>query len=208
MDPVHAPLEKVTRVSRETLEHLADYEKLVRKWNPAINLVAPSTVNDIWQRHFLESAQLFEFARPGTGTWLDMGSGGGFPGGVVAVLAAEIAPELKVTCIESDIRKCEFLRTVSRTTGVPFGVISRRIEETPRQAARYVSARALSSLDKLLSHTERHLHSDGEALFLKGETWQTEVAEARKNWTFDMETTPSLTNPGSALLKLRNIVRA
>jgi len=110
-----------------------------------------------------------------------------------------------VTCIESDIRKCEFLRTVARTVQVPLAIISRRIEETPRQNAQIVSARALSNLEKLLDHAQRHLSKTGTAIFLKGETWAQEVETARNKWRFDLDTCPSLTNPASAILKLRNI---
>lgn len=195
-------------VSRETIERLEIYEELIRKWNSAINLVAASTVDQIWDRHFLESVQAYDFADANSGKWLDLGSGGGFPGAVVAILAAEADSTIRMTCIESDIRKCEFLRTVSRSTGIPMQVVSRRIEETPPQEASIISARALSSLGKLLQFADRHVAPAGQAVFLKGESWPQEVDNARNDWTFDLETCPSLTNPTSALLKLRNIKRA
>lgn len=194
-------------VSRETMNRLSEYEGLIRKWTKVINLVAASTIDHIWTRHFTESAQMFEVANQKSGLWLDMGSGGGFPGAVVAIFANELAPELRVTCIESDIRKCEFLRTVARTTGVKLSVVSRRVEETPPQNAEVVSARALSNLERLLEYSNRHLAPGGCAVYLKGETWKQEVEDARGFWTFDLEMTTSLTNVGSALLKLRNIER-
>jgi len=194
-------------VSRETLDRLAAYEALIKKWNPAINLVARSTLESIWQRHFLDSADVFQVAGVASGHWLDMGTGGGFPGAVVGILAAELAPDLKVTCIESDIRKCEFLRTVARTTGVQIGILSRRIEETPPQNADVVSARALTSVLKLLEYADRHLAKDGQALFQKGEKWQQEIEEARESWAFALETYPSSTNAASAILKIRDIKR-
>ncbi len=195
-------------VSRETYRRLQTYEALLKKWNRRINLVAASTLNDIWRRHFADSLQLFEFAGAADGLWLDIGSGGGFPGAVVAIAAAERAPGLRVTCIESDIRKCEFLRSVARETGIQLGVLSRRIEDAPPQAARTLSARALGALDRLLGHAEMHLAPDGVALFLKGESWHREIDEARAHWTFDLETADSRTHPGSAILKVRNIARA
>ena len=201
-------LKEQINVSRETMDRMSIYEQLVRKWNPAINLVAKSSLEDLWHRHFLDSIHLFDFAAPTSGLWLDLGSGGGFPGMIVAIIAKEKAPELRVTCIESDIRKCEFLRTVARNTEVPMGVMSRRIEDTPPQRANFLSARALSGLPKLLEHAERHLDPDGTAMFLKGQAWKDEVEEARNIWSFDIETRASLTQSGSALLKLRNIVRA
>ena len=195
-------------VSRETMDRMRAYEALVQKWNPTINLVSRSTLPLIWQRHFQDSADLFELAQQFSGTWVDMGSGGGFPGAVIAILASEKAPELSVTCIESDIRKCEFLRTVSRTTGVPLAILSRRIEECPPQGANIVSARALTSLPNLLTYAARHLQEGGQALFQKGETWESEVDDAREAWEFDLTVHPSKTNPNSAILQLRDIKRA
>jgi 16S rRNA (guanine527-N7)-methyltransferase len=195
-------------VSRETMERMHVYESLVQKWNTTINLVSRSTLPEIWTRHFQDSADVFDLAQSPSGSWVDMGTGGGFPGAVVAILAFEKAPELRVTCIESDIRKCEFLRTVSRTTGVPLAVLSRRIEECPPQGANVVSARALSTLPNLLGYAARHLKEGGQALFQKGETWERDVDDAREVWDFDLTVHPSKTNSNSAILQLRDIKRA
>lgn len=195
-------------VSRETLDRLHTYEDLIKKWNPAINLVATSTLDAIWERHFHDSAQVYANADPSITKWADLGSGGGFPAAVAAILAKEAAPKAAFVCIESDIRKCEFLRTVARTLGLPLSVLSRRIEDAPPQSADVVSARALGSLRVMLSHTHRHLSSDGSALFLKGKSWQQEVEYARKVWRFDLEVKSSETDPQAALLKIRNIAGA
>lgn len=194
-------------VSRETIEKLEIYEALIRKWNPVINLVSRSTLEHLWERHFLDSLDVFRSVNGKPETWVDLGSGGGFPGAIVALLAADAGIATKVTCIEADIRKCEFLRNVSRATAVPFKVISRRIEDAPKQDADVVSARALTGLTNLLTHCERHLSPDGIAVLPKGETWKDEVEAARKIWHFDIEAKPSSTNPTSAILRIGNIQR-
>lgn len=192
-------------VSRETLERLAQYHALLRKWNPKINLVAPNTLDQAWKRHFQDSAQLYEFA-PEKGHWVDLGSGGGFPGAVIGILAAD-RPELKVTLVESDQRKSAFLRTVARETRADFKVVSERIESTEPLNADILSARALASVNVLLEFAERHLSPKGNALFLKGRKAEVEVAEALENWAFDCETWPSETDPEAVILKIGGIER-
>ena len=195
-------------VSRETIDRFSLCEALIQKWNSAINLIAKSTLDDIWQRHFTDSAAAYQVADPRSGLWVDLGTGGGFPGLVVAILASELAPDLSVTCIESDIRKCEFLRTTARNLGLSVGIISRRIEETPPQEAQFVSARALAPLSRLLDHAHRHIANDGCAILLKGETWRAEVETALESWRFTVENHASPTNPGAAILKIGNLARA
>lgn len=195
-------------VSRETLNRLGVYAELIRKWNKTINLVANSTIDDLWKRHFLDSAAVFQAAAPTEGTWVDLGSGGGFPGAVVAILAAEKRPDVTITCIEADVRKAAFLRTLSAETKVKFSVLSRRVEDTPPQKCRYLSARALSPLKVLLSHAERHLGAGGIAVFPKGENWRQEVEDALETYRFSVENKPSPTHPGSAILVVGDITRA
>ncbi|MDA5092982.1 16S rRNA (guanine(527)-N(7))-methyltransferase RsmG [Aliiroseovarius sp. KMU-50] len=195
-------------VSRETLERLKIYAELLKKWNPAINLVAPSTLDDLWHRHMLDSAQVF-LARPELAkSWCDVGTGGGFPGVVVAIMAKDAMPELKVTCIESDIRKATFLRTVLRETDVTADVISDRIEKAPEQNADVFSARALAPLKDLLNFSQRHLADNGACLFLKGARFQEEIDEARENWRFEVDKIPSMTNSDAVILKIGAINRA
>lgn len=195
-------------VSRETIARLETYEALVQKWNPAINLVARSTLDDIWNRHFRDSARVFEIAQVSAGRWLDLGSGGGFPALVVAILAREKAPGLKVTCVESDIRKCEFLRAVARSVNVSVGVLSRRVQEVPAQNADVISARALAPLTRLLDLSAPHVPPAGTLLFHKGRNWQQEVDEALESWTFTVEKHDNPTHPDSVILKIGDIARA
>ncbi len=197
-----------TNVSRETLQRFDLYADLIKKWNRVINLVAPSTLDDLWTRHFLDSAALFKTVDVPDGKWVDLGSGGGFPGAVVAILASEKSTSLAVTCIESDVRKAAFLRTLSIETGVSFNVLSRRVEDTPAQNVDIVSARALAPLPKLLDYAIPHLKPGGKAVFLKGEHWQAEVEEALASHRFSVKNIPSPTNPKSAILVLGDISRA
>ncbi|MDF0601278.1 16S rRNA (guanine(527)-N(7))-methyltransferase RsmG [Psychromarinibacter sp. C21-152] len=207
MSGIEAFCDRVS-VSRETLDKLSAYAALLEKWNPTINLVAASTLPELWTRHFLESAAAFEAANQSDGAWVDLGTGGGFPGAVVAILAQEKAPDLKVTCIEADLRKASFLRSLSATVGTPFHILSRRIEDAPPQQAQIVSARALAPLHRLLDHALRHLVPDGRAIFLKGESWRAEVEEALETFRFSVENRPSPTHPGSAILVVGDISRA
>jgi len=203
------PLEfqRKANVSRETLDRLEIYAELLKKWNRTINLVSKTTIDDLWNRHFLDSAALIPHIYDKPGTWVDLGSGAGFPGLVIAIIAAEKIPEAKVTCIETDIRKSEFLRTVSRATDVPVSVYSRRIEETPPQNAAVLTARALTSLTNLIGYAEKHLSQSGYAYFHKGKDWESELESAKEHWCFEVEKYPSLTQTEAVLLRVGEIKR-
>lgn len=193
-------------VSRETLDKLKAFESLLGKWNARINLVSRSSMGDLWTRHIVDSIQVFRVAPPGA-LWVDLGSGGGFPGLVVAILAAEERLGTKTTLIESDQRKAAFLRTVVRETGVACLVLSQRIETAEPQQANIVSARALGDLNALLEFSERHLAKGGTALFPKGVTWQKELDAARRRWRFDVDVIESQTMLGAAILKIKGASR-
>ena len=194
-------------VSRETLDRLIRYGDLLSKWNPAINLVSKSTLPEMWTRHFADSAQLLDIADLDDGTWVDLGSGGGFPGMIVAILAAEKRPGLLVTCVESDQRKATFLRTVARETEIDVDVTADRIETLAPLGADVVSARALAPLPALIAYANRHLAPEGIALFLKGTGQAKEIDPALASWAFHLDTVPSRTDPQSTILKLRSIRR-
>jgi 16S rRNA (guanine527-N7)-methyltransferase len=192
-------------VSRETADRLILYERLVRQWTPRINLVSRASLDDLWTRHFADSAQLLALAPDDAKSWADLGSGGGFPGAVIAILAAEKMPRLSVTLVESDTRKATFLRTVFRETGVKATVRPGRIEEVESLGADVVSARALAPLDKLLVFVERHLAVGGKALLPKGAQWQKEVDIAQKSWTFSCEIHKSMTDPSAVILQIGDL---
>ncbi len=193
-------------VSRETLERLDLYAHTLQKWNPKINLVSRKSLDDLWSRHILDSLQVFETVQPGK-TWLDIGSGGGLPGVIVAILAAEHAPDLAVTLLESDQRKCAFLRNVARECGVAISVLCERIEKAEPQNVGILSARALADLSILLGFCERHLAPTGTAVFPKGANWKKEVDNARSQWRFDCEEITSLTEAEAVILRINGVER-
>lgn len=192
-------------VSRETLSRLESFCEIVMKWTPAVNLIAKSTVPDIWNRHILDSAQLFSLTPPQTRRWLDLGSGAGFPGLVIAILSKEHRPELVVTLVEADKRKAVFLAEAARMIGVAVTIDSARAESLQPKAADVVSARALASLDVLCRHAQRHLHTDGLAVFSKGSSAGLEIDAARQNWKFSLDVHASKTDPAASILLVSNI---
>ena len=194
-------------VSRETNERLQIYAKLLRTWNPKINLVAPSTIYDLWSRHFADSAQLYALAPEGFDHWVDFGSGGGFPGLVIAILAQERTGTSRVTLIESDARKCAFLRTVLRETGVAATVITKRIEAVQPLSTSVVSARALAPLSKLLEFAHLHLSETGVALLQKGQNWEKEMPDAKSAWQFSYRIDKSVVDENSVILSVTGVGR-
>ncbi|MGH1576105.1 16S rRNA (guanine(527)-N(7))-methyltransferase RsmG [Planktotalea sp.] len=192
-------------VSRETYERLQTYSDLLKKWNPKINLVSKGTIDDLWERHIVDSAQIFELRNNSAKRWVDLGSGGGFPGLVIAILAMEFAPSMKVTLVESDKRKSAFLRTVSRETGCEANIVAERIENVPPLNADVLSARALADLDALLGFAKLHLEAKGTCLFPKGHTWEKEVDKAHESWRFSCEITKSQTQDQAVILKIEEI---
>ncbi len=197
----------IRTVSRETSERLAAFSALVEKWTPRINLVSRSTVSDLWQRHIVDSAQIYDYCPKETQDWVDLGSGGGFPGIVIAILAAEFGNPQKTILVESDARKSAFLRTAIRELSLNAQVITERIEEVPPLRADVLSARALADLETLLGFAARHLNKDGVALFLKGENWRKELDQAQKAWSFSCEVSTSLTAAESVILKISGVAR-
>ncbi|MGR3320542.1 MAG: 16S rRNA (guanine(527)-N(7))-methyltransferase RsmG [Pseudooceanicola sp.] len=192
-------------VPRGTLERLEIHARLLEQWNPRINLVSAATLGDLWARHIEDSLQLAEMAQTDA-HWTDLGSGGGFPGLVIAAVHAEV-PGFRMTLIESDQRKAVFLRTVAREAGLPVRVETKRIEEAEPQQADVLTARALAPLDRLLDFTMRHRKPGGTALFPKGETWREEVAAAKESWDFAPEIVESRTHGGSVILKIGELKR-
>ncbi|MCR9125002.1 MAG: 16S rRNA (guanine(527)-N(7))-methyltransferase RsmG [Rhodobacteraceae bacterium] len=193
-------------VSHETFQRLAIYVQLIEKWTPRINLVSRRSVPEIWKRHIADSLQLWD-AAPEFRLWADLGSGGGLPAMVVAIQAAERAPDASVVMVESDQRKAVFLRTAIRETGVNARVETARAEVLAPLNADVVSARALADLGVLCSLTARHLANGGTALFPKGGTWENEVSTARREWQFDCESLTSKTEPQAAILRIQGVSR-
>ena len=188
------------RVSRETSDRLAIFVDLLRRWNDRINLVSSTTITDLDRRHLQDSLQLMRYIKPDARHVVDLGTGGGFPGLVIALSRPD--PAMQVTLIEADRRKCAFLRTVLRETATTATVIADRIERVEPQNADIVTARALAPLTTLLGHVRRHAAPSFTALMLKGARWSEEVADAKKSWTFNPTIHKSVTDPKAAILEI------
>ena len=191
-----------TGVSRETRDRLAAYEATLRKWQPRINLVGPSTLPDAWRRHFLDSAQLLPLLPEGARVLVDLGSGAGFPGLVLAVLGV---PEVHL--IESDSRKCAFLREAARAAGARVTVHNTRIEAAPAMDADVVTARALAPLTELLGWAHRFIGTRGVGLFPKGQSVEEELTATTKFWKMRTERFDSRTDPTGTILRVSGIDR-
>lgn len=196
-------------VSRETSDRLARLEALVLKWQRSINLIAPSTIGSIRQRHILDSLQLAQLT-PEPKTWLDMGSGAGFPGLVTAICLAEKGAGW-VHLVESNNKKAAFLRTAIAETGARASVHPVRIEAAAERldGIQAISARALSSLDDLLAmaHLVQHRSPGLECWFHKGLDYGDEVARARGHWSFDLVEHASRVLEGSVILEIHRIAK-
>jgi 16S rRNA (guanine527-N7)-methyltransferase len=193
-------------VSRETIEQLELFGNLVVKWTTKINLISKSTIPNIWERHIVDSAQVYNLA-PVSGKWIDLGAGAGFPGIVAAIISAGRSETHEFIFVESDQRKAVFLRTAIRELNLEAMVISERIEEISSLEADILSARALGELNKLLGYAERHMKNDGTALFPKGQRWESEEDAAKSAWTYECEVFESSTNSEAAILRIKDIAR-
>ncbi|MBB4066847.1 16S rRNA (guanine(527)-N(7))-methyltransferase RsmG [Gellertiella hungarica] len=195
------------RVSRETQERLQLFEQLFRKWARTINLVAPSTKEQFWERHIADSAQIFQLA-PRPLTWADLGSGGGFPGIITAIFLAELGDGW-VHLVESNQKKAAFLRTALLETGARGTIHPKRIEdvwaEFPRVDA--ISARAIAELDLLCSFSAPWMaaNPDTVAYFHKGRDYRAEIAKARGRWEFDLVEHKSSVEADSVILELHSV---
>ena len=192
-------------VSRETLDRFMLLEHMVKKWNPVINLVSKDSLGQIRSRHINDSMQVFKLVKFEQGTWCDLGSGGGFPGLVVGILAQDSDRAVEVKLVESDGRKAAFLHEAVRQLDIHATVVHGRIEDLAPLSATILSARALAGLSKLCEFSQRHLSRDGVALFPKGANHKQEIEDARASWSFDLTLHPSITDSTAAILELRNI---
>lgn len=189
-------------VPRETLAKLDCYAALLTEWQVRMNLVGPSTLVQMWHRHFADSAQLLAIAGHNH-TWLDVGAGAGFPGLIIATLD----PGAQITLVESIAKKCRFLETIVTELELGDRVIieNRRIESLPPQRFDIITARALASVDRLLSWCRTFANSETLWLLPKGAKWAEEVADAQRHFRFTLEDKPSLTDSAARLLLIRQV---
>ena len=191
-----------TGVSRETVARLEAYAGLLKRWSGRINLVSRNTLGDLWRRHFLDSAQLLRLIPEKTRNLADLGSGAGFPGLVLAILGVS-----GVELLESDQRKCVFLREAARIANAPVKIIDSRIETVKPHAADVITARACAPLDKLLPLAQRFIVPETICLFLKGENVEEELTAARRNWRMSAARLSSRADPRGVILKLEQVTR-
>ena len=188
---------RACQAPHEARTKMEAYAALLVEWNAKFNLVASSTLPHLWERHFLDSAQLFPLLPNGTRRLVDLGSGAGFPGLVLAILGV---PDVHL--IESTGKKVTFLRTVAAELGLSVTVHQSRIEAVRELQADVVTARALTSLPELLSLAKPFMKKESVALFLKGEKADGELTQARKYWTFTCDRIQSQTSPSGVVLQI------
>jgi 16S rRNA (guanine527-N7)-methyltransferase len=187
-------------VSRETLARFEAYAGLLREWSAHINLVGATTLDDLWRRHFLDSAQLLQYVPAATRSLIDLGSGAGFPGLVLAISGVA-----GVELIEADARKCAFLREAARITAAPVTIRTARIAALPPHVVDVVTARGCAPLDRLLVLAQRFIGPDTVCLFPKGERVEHELAAANQAWTMDVTRHASRSDPRGVILCLRHV---
>jgi len=190
-------------ISDDVAGKLEKYHQLLIKWQKVVNLVGPSTLDDAIMRHFLDSAQLIQYISDKNIKLVDMGSGAGFPGLVLAMLGVK-----EVHLIESDVRKATFLRTVSRETNLGNLIVhNKRVENCQIESIDLVTARALASLDKLFSMVTsiNGSNKDFSCLFLKGEKLEQEIEESKQKWDFSYEIHQSISDPSGKIIKISGL---
>ena len=183
-------------VPRETIDRLETYHRVLCKWQKAINLISQSTLENAWERHFLDSVQLVSLIDNHKKRVIDIGSGAGFPGMVLAIMGYQ------VTLVESDARKVAFLREVANQTAIDVDIINKRVESLDIGVFDIVTSRACASLQKLLGYSHPFFHADTLGIFHKGEKLSQELAEARQAWDFSYKTTPSIIENTSSLVQI------
>jgi 16S rRNA (guanine527-N7)-methyltransferase len=189
-------------VSRETLARLEAYAALLVRWSARINLIGRETVADLWRRHILDSAQLRPLVPTAARSLIDLGSGAGLPGLVLAILGAP-----GVELVEADSRKCAFLREAARITEAHVTISGCRIQAMPPYPVDVVTARALAPLDRLLGLAEPFLAPASQCLLLKGERVEDELTLARRHWTMTASLHESRSDPRGVVLRLQQVAR-
>ena len=195
---------RLTGVSRETMARVRSYLGVLDAWRDRINLIGPREGRHLWRRHVLDSLQLVGQISGDTEKIVDLGSGAGFPGLLIACAVAE-RPGAQVTLVEKSVRKSQFLQAAIDEVGLPARVANARIEEAPQDRYDLLTARALAPLPKLLGYAHAWLKPSGKAVLMKGKDTAAELAEARTDWTFEMSDRASLSSPEGRVLEVSSI---
>jgi 16S rRNA (guanine527-N7)-methyltransferase len=194
-------------VSRETLARLKAYAGLLADWNARHNLVSSASLGDVWRRHFWDSAQLTAFIPTGAKSLVDLGSGAGFPGLVLAILLRE-RPGFRTVLYEATAKKCAFLAAAAQATSAAVEIRNARIEQAKPEAFDVVTARACAPLARLLAHAQPFQAGSTVNLFLKGQSVASELTEARKSWRMQLFRHQSRSDPSGTILEIRELVAA
>ena len=198
---------KSFNVSRETLENFCEYENLLCKWNKKINLVSKKTLVDIWDRHFLDSAQIINHVDASEKRWVDVGSGAGFPGLVVALLLRERKIDCDVVLVEKSAKKVFFLNEVIRKLNLNVKVVNKRVDCIDPLNADILTARAFSELKELIELAHRHRKERGICLFLKGENYRSELDKTLNYWFIDYDVFDSLSKSFGKIIRVKKIFK-
>ena len=194
-------------VSRETLNEFYEYETLLSKWNEKINLVSKNTLVDIWERHFLDSGQIIKHVEVSGKRWVDVGSGAGFPGLVVALLLRDRKIDCDLVLVEKNSKKGFFLNEVIRKLNLSVEVVNDNIDNLEPLNADILTARAFSELNNLIEIAFRHRKKEGLCLFLKGENYRIELDKTLNYWFFDYDIIDSLSSSSGKIIRVKKIFK-
>ncbi len=192
-------------VSRETFDQLKTYQSLLIDWQEKFNLVSKSSIDDAWNRHFLDSVQLFQYIPENAKNLIDFGSGAGFPGMVLAIIAKEKTPYLKVVLTDSIKKKTVYLNEVANKTNTDVEIVNDRIENIPNQKYDVITSRAMTSLSDLLKYSYPFCHKETLCIFPKGKNYALELKEAHLKWKFKCEIKASEQSEEGKILLISNI---
>ena len=198
---------KSLNVSRETLNGFYEYETLLSKWNEKINLVSKNTLVDIWERHFLDSGQIIKHVEASGKRWVDVGSGAGFPGLVVALLLRDRKIDCDLVLVEKNPKKGFFLNEVIRKLNLSVEVLNDNIDSLEPLNADILTARAFSELENLIEIAFRHRKKEGICLFLKGENYRMELDKTLNYWFFDYDIVDSLSSSSGKIIRVKKIFK-
>jgi len=198
---------KSLNVSRETLNGFYEYETLLSKWNEKINLVSKNTLVDIWERHFLDSGQIIKHVEVSGKRWVDVGSGAGFPGLVVALLLRDRKIDCDLVVVEKNSKKVFFLNEVIRKLNLSVEVVNDKIDNLEPLNADILTARAFSELNNLIEIAFRHRKKEGICLFLKGENYRIELDKTLNYWFFDYDIVDSLSSSSGKIIRVKKIFK-
>ena len=198
---------KSLNVSRETLNAFYEYKDLLSKWNEKINLVSKHTLVDIWERHFLDSGQIIKSVEASGKRWVDVGSGAGFPGLVVALLLRDRKIDCNLVLVEKNQKKVLFLNEVIRKLNLSVEVINDNIDSLEPLNADILIARAFSELNNLIEIAFRHRKKEGICLFLKGGNYRIELDKTLNYWFFDYDIVGSLSSSSGKIIRVKKIFK-